>query len=275
MSKSPYLELLKKSLIDFDSINKYEYHPLTIVNPNWKTGFLYVLDKLLRNRNYSICKLKFVNEYNRINGYDWPAKAKTMIGLNRLNNIEDCIRIIIKEKLEGDFIETGVWRGGATILMKAVLNELKVENRKIWLADSFEGLPIPNHKVYKVDKGNKLYKQRILKVSQEEVRRNFEQYDLLDGNIMLLKGWFKDTLPNAKLEKLSLLRLDGDLYESTMLSLEHLYPKLSIGGFVIVDDYNAFNNCKKAVDDFRQERKICDRIIEIDKEAIFWRKESK
>jgi O-methyltransferase len=275
MSKSAYIELLKKCLIDYESINSYEYHPLSIVNPNWRTSILYILDKLLRTKNFSICKLKYVKEYDRLNGYDWPAKAKTMIGLQRLNNIEDCIRLIIKENVEGDFIETGVWRGGATILMKAVLKELKIENRKIWLADSFEGLPKPNCLIYKDDRGNILYKQRILKVSKEEVQMNFLQYDLLDENVLFLEGWFKDTLPKARIKKLSLLRLDGDLYESTIISLQHLYPKLSPGGFIIIDDYYAFKNCKKAVDDFRRERNIIDTIIEIDKEAIFWRKERK
>jgi len=272
MIKSEYIELLKKSLIDFDSIDTKDYYPLAIVDPNWKTSLLYILDKILRTRNFSICKLKRVNEYDRINGYDWPARAKTMIGIKRLNNIEDCIRIIIEENIEGDFIETGVCRGGATMLMKAILKEMKINSKKIWLADSFQGLPKPNTKLYKQDKGNKLYKYKILKVSEEEVRMNFLKYDLLDENVIFLKGWFKDTLPNTKIEKLSLLRLDGDLYESTILSLKHLYPKLSIGGFIIIDDYNAFENCKKAVDDYRNEKNILDKIIEIDKEAIFWRK---
>ena len=119
--ESLYIELLKKSLIDYSKINSFEYHPLTIVNANWKTALLYPIDKLLRTRNFAIWKLKYVNKDKRLNGYDWPANAFTMIGLNRLNNIEDCIHSILKNNIPGDFIETGVRRGGATILMRSNL----------------------------------------------------------------------------------------------------------------------------------------------------------
>ncbi len=264
---------MKKVLIDYDKIDSMEYHPLNIVNPNWKTFFLYPLDKLLRKRNFAICKLKFVAEEQRINGIDWPAHAKTMIGLKRLTNIENCIRIIVEKDIEGDLIETGVWRGGAVMFMKAVLNELKDKNKTVWLADSFLGVPSPK-KEYSIDRLSNLHKQRILKVSKKEVENNFRMYGLLDDRVKFLEGWFNKTLPNATITKICLLRLDGDLYESTYLALEHLYPKLSIGGFVIIDDYNAFSFCKKAVLDFRRKNHVREEIIEIDQEAIFWRKES-
>lgn len=270
-SSSPYLELLKKVLIDYDKIGSMEYHPLSIVNPNWKTFFLYPLDKLLRTRNFSIAKLQYVDEKERINGLDWPAHAKTMIGYNRLANIEHCIRIIDKEHIVGDLIETGVWRGGAAIFMKAVLNELKIKDKKVWLADSFIGIPPPK-KGYPEDKISDLHQHRIFKVSKTEVENNFRMFDLMDESIKFLEGWFHETLPNTSISKLSLLRLDGDLYESTYVALKHLYPKLSLGGFVIIDDYNAFQFCKKAVQDFRLENQIDEEIIEIDQEAVFWRK---
>ena len=168
--KSPYLDLLKKVLIDYDKIGSMEIHPLSIVNPNWKTFFLYPLDKLLRKRNFSINKLKYVSKDERIEGLDWPAHAKTMIGYKRLANIEYCIRAIKEDGIEGDLIETGVWRGGAAIFMKAVLNELKIPDKTLWLADSFQGLPEPKKK-YAIDKLSNLHKQRILKVSKEEVMK--------------------------------------------------------------------------------------------------------
>lgn len=269
---SPYLELLKKVLIDYEKIGSMEYHPLSIVNPNWKTFLLYPLDRLLRKRNFSINKLKYVDKDERLNGLDWPASAKTMIGYKRLSNIEDCIRIINDEKIEGDLIETGVWRGGAAIFMKAVLNELNIADKIVWLADSFQGLPKPKKK-FEADRKSNLHKQRILTVSKKEVEANFQLYDLLDDKVKFIKGWFDETLPKAPIEKLSLLRLDGDLYESTIVALENLYPKLSIGGFVIIDDFNAFQFCKKAVSDYRLAHNIEEKIIDIDKEAVFWRKE--
>ncbi|MFK8036721.1 MAG: TylF/MycF/NovP-related O-methyltransferase [Crocinitomicaceae bacterium] len=271
--KSNYIELLKKTLIDYQKIDSYEYHPLEIVNPNWKTAILFPLHKLLKKRNFAISKIKYVNRNERLNGYDWPANALTMVGLNRLNNIEYCIRIILNNNIEGDFIETGVWRGGSTILMKGILKELGITDRVVWLADSFEGLPKPNSKVYPADKGNDLYKRRILTCSLEEVQKNFKNFELLDEQVKFIKGWFKDTLPTVPIKKISLLRLDGDLYESTYIALKYLYTNLSKGGFVIVDDYNAFPFCKAAVDDFRNEHNIKESIIEIDKEAIYWQKE--
>lgn len=269
---STYIDLLKKVLIDYFNINSYEYYPLTIENPNWKTAILFQLDKLLRTRNFIISKRKFVINENRINGYDWPANAATMIGLNRLNNIEYCIHSIKNDNIDGDLIEAGVWRGGATILMKAMLNELKISNRKVWVADSFKGLPKPDIKNYKADKGDRLNKLKILNVSLEEVKRNFEKHDLLDEQVIFLEGWFKDSLPKAPIKKLALIRLDADMYESTFQVLENLYPKLSLGGYIIIDDYNAFQNCKQAVNDYRIKFNISNSIMKIDREAIYWRK---
>lgn len=271
--QSSYIELLKRTLIDYSKINSYEYHPLSIVNSNWKTAFLFPIDKLLRSRNFAICKLKYVLKENRLNGYDWPANADTMIGLNRLNNIEYCIHSIINNNIQGDFIETGVWRGGATILMRAILKELEITNRKVWVADSFNGLPEPDTSNFKADRGNKLHKIKILTATLDEVKNNFKKYNLLDEQVVFLKGWFKDTLPKAPIEKLALMRLDADMYESTIQALSNLYPKLSCGGYVIVDDYNVFQNCKQAVDEYREKCNIKNTIIKIDKEAIYWQKE--
>ena len=90
---------------------------------------------------------------------------------------------------------------------------------------------------------------------------------------VFLKGWFKDTLPNIPTSTLAVIRLDGDLYQSTMESLENLYPKLSIGGYCIIDDY-ALETCKKAVDDFREEHDITSTLYEVDWTGRFWRKET-
>lgn len=270
--ESLYLELLKKTLTDYRNADSWEMHPLSIVNRNWKTGFLYPVDKLLRKRNFGIHKLKYVSAFNRSNGYDWPAQADTMIGMNRLSNIEWCMLEVLRGNIPGDFIETGVWRGGATIFMRAVLKEYGIADRSIWLADSFEGLPPPDAEKYPADKGNYLHGLKILSASLDEVKRNFRKYDLLDDQVRFLPGWFEDTLPGAPIERLAVLRLDGDMYASTIQALDALYPKLSVGGFVIIDDYNAFPNCKKAVEDYREAHGITDAIMEIDREAVYWRK---
>jgi hypothetical protein len=204
----------------------------------------------------------------------------TMIGLARLNNIQTCIEDVIRNRIEGDLIETGVWRGGATIFMRAVLKAYGVSDRTVWVADSFEGLPTLTGKdtTYKDDTSvdvtslNDGGPMRLaLAVSLERVKENFTKFDLLDNQVRFLKGWFRDTLPAAPIKKLSILRLDGDMYQSTMDALNALYGKVSSGGYVIVDDYNCWPHCKQAVDDFRKEHGITEAIIKIDSDAVFWK----
>ena len=104
------------------------------------------------------------------------------------------------------------------------------------------------------------------------MKYNFKKYDLLDEQVRFIKGWFKDSLPSAPIERLALLRLDGDMYESTMDALVHLYPRLSRGGYVIVDDFNTVKACRLAVEDFRTKHSIKDEMISIDSESIYWKK---
>ena len=208
----------------------------------------------------------------RESGWDWPSTAHTMIGRKRLKNVQDLTERVIDNNVPGDFIETGVWRGGACIMMRAVLQAYNVKDRKVWLADSFEGLPPPNVEDYPHDKNEKFHEYSELAVSLEEVKNNFEKYGLLDNQVEFIKGWFKDTLKNPPIDKLAILRLDGDLYESTIQSLEYLYDKLSVGGYVIVDDYNVVEACKHATHDFLSARKITPTIVEIDEIGVYWEK---
>ena len=208
----------------------------------------------------------------RLLGRDWPSHAHTMIGLTRLRHLRSLIMQVLAEDIPGDFIETGVWRGGACIYMRALLAVYGVADRRVWVADSFEGLPPPNSELYPADAGSALHQIRYLAVSLEEVRKNFAKYNMLDGQVMFLKGWFKDTLPTAPIKKLAILRLDGDLYESTIQALQSLYHKLAPGGFVIVDDYHDLPGCRKAVEEFRAHHTITDVLEDIDGRASFWRK---
>jgi hypothetical protein len=197
--------------------------------------------------------------------------SHSMIGRLRMNNIQHCVERILADNIPGDLIETGVWRGGATIFMRGLLAAYGVEDRTVWVADSFDGVPPPT---YPQDKGIDLDKSRlpVLAVSLERVRNLFDRYKLLDDQVKFLPGWFKDTLPNAPIERLSLLRLDGDLYESTMDALNALYDKVTPGGYIVVDDYNAIASCKVAIHEFRQSRGIEDEMVTIDQDSVFWRK---
>jgi len=111
-----------------------------------------------------------------------------------------------------------------------------------------------------------------LAVPLERVQDNFRRYGLLDSQVRFLKGWFRDTLPTAPIDRLAILRLDGDLYESTIQALDSLYDKLSPGGFVIVDDFHNVAACRQAVHDFRNNRGITDPIQTIDWGGAFWRR---
>ena len=157
--------------------------------------------------------------------------------------------------------------------MRAVLAAYGDEKRSVWLADSFAGLPPPNTAEYKADKlfMPDLY-GGVLAVPETEVRANFERYGLLDDQVRFLPGWFKDTLPNAPIDRIAVLRLDGDLYESTIQALDALYPRLSPGGFCIVDDYLAVKACKQAVTDYRTKHGITAEIVDIDGTGVLWRK---
>ncbi len=158
--------------------------------------------------------------------------------------------------------------------MRAVLKAHRVADRFVWVADSFEGLPPPDEERYPPDRGDALHTVSVLSVSLKEVQSNFEKYGLLDDQVRFLKGWFRDTLPSAPIERLAVLRLDGDMYESTMDGLLNLYPRLSVGGYVIVDDYGAIPACRQAVDDYRESHGIREEILEIDWTGKYWRRDS-
>jgi macrocin-O-methyltransferase TylF-like protien len=204
-------------------------------------------------------------------GMDWPAVAHSMIGNRRMLNLWTVCEDVIAKGVPGDFIETGVWRGGACIFMRAILETYGVKDRTVWVADSFEGLPPPNEEQYPADRGLFLNLATQLAVSLEEVRRNFRNYGLLDDQVRFLKGWFKDTLHAAPIGRLAVLRLDGDLYESTMDALRALYHKLSPGGYAVIDDFQ-IDACKQAVADFRRENGIDEPIQTIDDYGVFWQK---
>jgi hypothetical protein len=209
----------------------------------------------------------------RFDGRDWPTDAETMVGSIRLENLENCCATAIRESIPGDFVETGIWRGGCGILMRAVLDAFSDKGRSVWLFDSFEGLPKPDPAAYPPDRDDPHWTlASYLAVSLDQVKSNFERYELLDTRTNFVKGWFRDTIPPARVNPISVLRLDGDMYESTWVVLTHLYSKLSPGGFLIIDDYGAVPGCKMAVDEFRSKHSVTSPITEIDWTGIFWRK---
>jgi hypothetical protein len=267
-----YIELLKEVLIDKDNANRFQLTPY----PPHRSNFIkrFVVNTLINSLAKKELIITGVNKKGleqRENGLGWPINGYSMIGTKRLNNIQFCIEQVVKNNVEGDFIETGVWRGGSCIFAKALFNILD-KNRIVWVADSFEGLPKPNAELYPEDAGDDLFSLEQLRISDKQVKENFVRFNLLDDKVKFLKGWFKNTLPSAPIEKLAIIRLDGDMYESTMDGLVNLYHKLSSGGFIIIDDYGTIPACKKAVHDYREKHNITEEIVNIDDSGYYWQK---
>jgi O-methyltransferase len=244
-ARSLYLDLLEKT------VSNWIYGDPSIM-PGYEHGY----ERETRNR-----------------GKDWPMLGQSMIGLKRLRQLREAAETAITEGIEGDFLEAGVWRGGACILLRGVLAAYQEANRKVWVADSFEGLP-PHDPRYEEDLHSlmDLNKYPQLAVSLSEVKDNFGSYDLLDDQVVFVKGLFKDTLPTLPPFKIAVLRLDGDMYSSTMDTFEALYDRVSPGGFVIVDDYGAIDDARRATIDFRLSRDIEEPMHAIDEDGVFWRR---
>lgn len=241
-----YLELLKMALMD-------------LLGPQTYTA--------KRSPDGSIEPVLLEDRARRLDGHDWPMNALTMAGKARLDNLQACIETVLAADVPGDVIETGVWRGGASIFARAVLR-VHGSERRVWLADSFKGLPAPEHPE---DAVSTLDRFDHLAVPLAQVKENFRRCGLLDGQVRFVEGFFADTLPDLENEW-AIVRLDGDMYDSTMVALESLYPSLSPGGFLIVDDYK-LAPCRKAVHDYRDANGIEEPIEQIDWTGVFWRKD--
>jgi O-methyltransferase len=199
--------------------------------------------------------------------------AHSFVGLQGLGHIERLAAQIFADSIEGDFVDAGTWRGGTAIYMRALQTAYAQTHRLVWVADSFTGVPKPTSAAdlaAKLDLSTERYPWFY--ASLREVRDNFSTYGLLDSGVKFLPGLFADTLPVAPIDKIALLRLDGDLYSSTMDSLNALYDKVVCGGYIIVDDYG-LAPCKQAIDEFRASRGITAPIEKISWTIVHWRKQ--
>lgn len=240
--------------------------------------FLSLLEKTICNSIYgdashpSAGATQF-NPGRRAVGRDLPTVAHTMVGLRRLHHFRWAIETVISAGIVGDILEAGVWRGGACILARGVLAAHGCNDRRVFVADSFNGLPAPDERFNKDLATLFDFDWRPeLAVSLEEVKKNFDAYDLLDDQVVFIPGYFKDTLQTVPISSLSILRLDCDLYSSTIDTLEALYDKVAPGGFIICDDYGVVIDARRAVLDFRRRRGIEAQMSAIDGDGVFWRK---
>ncbi len=268
-ARALYLDLLKRALTNWTHAGA-ELKPM---HARGLSGLVRrAVVRVVAGRHARLVRPFRFDPEKRAEGRDWPPGAHTMIGFKRLDNLQHCVETVLKDGVPGDLLEAGVWRGGASIFMRAVLKVHGVTNRRVWLADSFAGLPPPDLARYPQDAGSRFHTVEQLAVALEQVRKHFEHYGLLDDQVRFLKGWFKDTLPAAPVERLAVARLDGDMYESTLDAISSLYPKLSPGGFLIVDDYGAVPACKQAIHDYRDRHAIREAIVPIDWTGVYWRR---
>jgi hypothetical protein len=213
----------------------------------------------------------------RAEGKDWPQNALTMVGLRRLDDLQKCVESVVAHRVEGDLIEAGSWRGGASLLMRATLDALGAGGRTVWVADSFQGFPLPEAEGDSEDRDfdREMSAREHLAAPLDEVKGYFARFGCEYG-VRFLPGFFEETLPGLRGQCWSVIRLDGDTYKATRLALEVLYPGLSAGGYVTIDDYTPYvPMCRRAVDDFRREHGITEPIEQIDFSGARWRRESR
>ena len=199
-------------------------------------------------------------------GLDWPLQGASMAGLARLDDLQRCVESVVEEGVAGDLIEAGTWRGGAGILMRATLDTLGEGDRTVWLADSFEGFSADTEGL-----SADLSHVDFLAVPEQEVRDNFARLGCEHG-VRFVPGFFQDTLPGLGDRAWAVVRLDGDTYEATQVALESLYPGLADGGYLIVDDYVVSEECRAAVDDYRDEHGIAEALEPVDWSCVRWRR---
>src|SRR6476469_2038979 len=179
-----YLTLLKRAL------THTLYWPLDI---DWSHDHKKTDAVLTESVAEELAKPDFDWAQDRAEVKDWPKFAQTMVGLKRLDNVHHCVERVVADSVPGDLIETGVWRGGVVIFMRALLDAYGDDTRSVCVAESFEGLPPPDA-AYPADAESQLHTTKSLAITRDEVEKNFERYGLLDERVRFLEGWFKDPL---------------------------------------------------------------------------------
>ncbi len=269
--QTEHLNLLKQALTGIHLANYGEFKPKYSGGDTFRLKPLYLLDRFLKKRGYSICQEVPFDHKPWANGKVHAHKMDTMVGLARLDNFQWCIESVLRNKVPGAIVETGVWRGGASILAEAVLHLHQATDRILALFDTFDGLP-PADPRYAADAGDLLHTIGYLKASIELVRYNFSKYGLLYDNVQFFKGLAEETMPIAPIEQVAVLRIDLDMYRGVYGALQAMYHKVTPGGFIIIDDWGSMPACRKAVEDFWKENNIQPSYNIIDNDGIFWQK---
>lgn len=267
-----YCDLLKRTLTRALLAKARERHTWSARVPV-KRQAIQLLQNLLGRVDLEIVRQIHSTQEDYLESGDSAANraedAESMVGIRQFDSMQTCIGNVLRDQVPGDLLEAGVWRGGMAIFMRGVLKASGDRSRRVWVADSFKGLP-------RLDRGQDKsvwwWRQGDMAVSESIVKGNFARFGLLDDQVRFLKGYFSDTLPTAPIDRLAILRIDADLYTSTRDVLINLYPKLSSGGYCVVDDFQNLPDCRRSVEEYRSANRIAEEIVPIDSRAVCWRR---
>lgn len=188
-----------------------------------------------------------------------------MNGIEVLYGLWNNIRYVVRHRIPGDFVECGVWRGGMTMLAAMAFRYFGDTSRTLWLYDTFDGHPEPHGIDCQLEQGGvkrtwENWHSKGLKWGYggtlEDVRKNISQVDYPQDQFIFIEGMVEDTIPDTIPDRISILRLDTDFYYSTRHEFEYLYPRLSVGGVLIVDDYGSYEGSRKATDEYMEENNL-------------------
>ncbi|MBK8256290.1 MAG: class I SAM-dependent methyltransferase [Polyangiaceae bacterium] len=240
-----YLQLLRGCLTR--DLIREPYIEVTPTVGIVKPALYKALQALLAQKGFSIVRRDEVTDEDREEGRGWPAHAETMMGLRRMEFLQDRLVEMVSTGVEGDFFEAGCWRGGGVIFMLAVLQAMGDTHRTVWAADSFAGYPPPTQNSHDVDRH--LYERSsYFRVDRSVLESNVRRYGLYNDQLRILEGWFGESIPKAEIHRVSLLRIDVDGYEGVRDALQLVYPKLSVGGYVLIEDLRQ-PGAKRAVEE--------------------------
>lgn len=218
-----------------------------------KTGYQLTSTQVDKFDSIIAADKRFLEIYETCRNY-------TMTSMPRCFALYQALEYVIKNNIPGDFVECGVWRGGSAMVMAMTAKSLGVTDRKIYLYDTFEGMSEPTEKDVFIGQSMSARKEWASKqtkdhnewcyASLDDVKNNMSKTGYPESNLVFMKGKVEDTIPTDAPDKIALLRLDTDWYESTKHELVHLYPLLSEHGILILDDYGSWSGAKKAVDEY-------------------------
>ncbi|MBN1870878.1 MAG: class I SAM-dependent methyltransferase [Candidatus Omnitrophica bacterium] len=214
--------------------------------------------KIVRRRNQFFdpaMEEEFIEIYEK-------CKRFTEVSVERLYLLYKAVEYVIERKIPGDIVECGVYKGGSSMMMAYTLKKMNVNNRRIYLYDTFAGMTEPKDcdvsfaGLIALNKWKKLQKEKFnqwVYAPLESVKRNLYSTGYPENNLLFVKGKVEDTIPQIVPEVVSILLLDTDWFESTYHELKHLYPRLSPDGVIIIDDYGTWKGSKKATDNYFNE----------------------